>query len=308
MITYAINNNQSLSPNRWLDYKLFHKLNKLFKSLQYIGRNNNFSPHLTSEQQALGFTIKFTKDNRPYLPSSSNKVLINQLNTIGFFDVFSTNCANDKDGFGVYLSQVIMFLEYGIEWVRKGFKMPASSMEIHHLNSNVLDNRITNLEVVTKVVHSFITNIQIGQHHVHSVDKQFFSADNKVPTNKGNWLTTYKDVSSRLGQLIKRTLDSTITWLKQNLALSVKKSEVFHDHLTDIINDICPDFLKDELYVPLDDSHEKALMALSLNWLIKRTIPDIKTIYKNLKGAASVFMKSLFHKASADDIFKALVA
>lgn len=307
MRTFKINQYQDLSRNRWIDYKQFHSLRRKFKKLQYIGRDNKFNPKLSREQEDLGYVIKFTKSNRPYLPANSNRELIKQLGELGFFDIYSTNCASEEKGFGVYVSQVVMFLEYGIEWIRTGFKMPAHLMEIHHCSSNVLDNRLRNLEVVTKTAHCLLTNLQMGQNHSYSPIRDFDRTDNPIPTNKGKWLTSFKDVGSRLGQLIKKTLDMTINWLKQSLALAVKKGKTFSSELDKLIADIAPDFLNSEYYVPLDESEEKAVMALSLNWLIGKAIPDIGTIYKNLKGTASVFMKSVFHKADADDIFKALV-
>lgn len=43
---------------------------------------------------------------------------------LGFFDVFCTNTAGDNsNAFGVYLSQISMFFEYGIEWVRTSFTL-----------------------------------------------------------------------------------------------------------------------------------------------------------------------------------------
>ena len=306
MRSFSLNQFQNLDPLRWLDYSLFHSLKRQFKPLQYIPRDSNFNPRLTSSQQSLRFIIKFTPSNRPYLPSQPNRFLISQLASLGFFDVFSTNHAYEPHGFGVYLSQVILFLEYGTLWVRSGFKLPADSMEIHHCSSNVLDNRPSNLEVVTKTVHSFLTHLQIGQPHSYSSFRDFHSPSNPVPTNKGSWLTSFNSVSSRLGQLIKKTLDSTVLWLKLNLSLSVSRSPDPFD-LNPQPSPSFPNLLSSDAFYPLDDSYDKYLFSLSLNWLISKSIPDISTIYKNLKGAASTFLRSFFSNIHSLDIFNALI-
>ncbi|MEI2419460.1 hypothetical protein V6O07_04245, partial [Arthrospira platensis SPKY2] len=60
-----LNKQQNNNPNRFIDYSLFNKLKKQFKKLFFIKRNNqDFKPSLTSEQQALGFNISYTPDNR----------------------------------------------------------------------------------------------------------------------------------------------------------------------------------------------------------------------------------------------------
>ena len=236
------------------------------------------------------------KSNRPYLPSKSNRPFINQLHKVGFFDVFSTNNAyDDPNSFGVYLSQVVMFLHYGIDWVRKGFKLNADSIEIHHLNSNVCDNRLSNLSIVTKSLHSFLTSLQIGQPRSYCDFVDFSSHDPRILDNKGNSLSG-QTASSHVGLLIYNTLHSSHHWFKSILSRCAYQLDP---------ND--PLFLPfDDDFLPLDDSPEKSSLTLSFNWLLKRSIPFLPTIHKNLKSTLSSFIRSLFIHLDCSFIYHSL--
>lgn len=267
------NSQQNNNPKRFLDYSLFNRLKKQFKKLHYIKRNKkDFKPSLSPEQQALGFNISFTSDNRPYLPSSSNKVLISQLNQLGFFDVFSTNHSCDKlNSFGVYLYQVILFFEFGIDWVRRQFKMDSSSMEIHHINSNVCDNQPSNLSVVSAPVHSFISTLQVGS---DPLDRKYLSRkakDFKVFNNEGVLLKG-KAARSFLTSLVIQTLKNTKLWLKANILAiqnSLESQDIFQQAL------ISP-------FHPL---------SLSWNHLLSVYKLSAQKVFNNLRSAASLFLR-----------------
>lgn len=292
--------NQTLDPNRYIDYSLFNKLGKKIKSLLYIKRDKNFNPILSPEQQSLGFFITFTQDNRPYFPASKNGVLMSHLKQLGFFDVFSTNKAGDSNtAFGVYLSQVSLFLEYGINWVRTGFKAPQFLIEIHHLNSNVLDNRLDNLCVVSPSVHSFLSTLQVGHDPVKRME---LGNDMKVYNNKGNVLEG-NDAHSKLGWLVHQTLLRTKLWLKSIItklqALSpntpMPSSIPGLDDSTykELVSNI-QELTLDELYqASLDTSREHQLLGMSWNWLISVTRLSLNHILDNLHCAASKFLSNM---------------
>lgn len=299
MKEYKLNKSQGNNPNRWLDYSLFHSLRDFIKPLLYIPRDDEFLPYLTSIQQSLGLNIRFTKSNRPYLPSKSNRPFINQLHKVGFFDVFSTNNAfDDHNSFGVYLSQVVMFLHYGIDWVRKGFKLNADSIEIHHINSNVCDNRSSNLSIVTKSLHSFLTSLQIGQPRSYCDYVDFSGHDPRILDNKGNSLSG-QAASSHVGLLIYNTLHSSQEWFKSILSRCAYQLDP-----NDPLFSSLP-FSHDE-YLPLDSSPEKSTLSLSFNWLLPRSIPFIPTIHKNLKSTLSSFIHSLFSQLDCSFIYHSL--
>jgi hypothetical protein len=310
MRNLELNDRQGRDPKRWLDYHLFNQLGEELKVLEYIRRDIRFKPLLGPEQLALGLTIRFNKANRPYLPpSKNNRELIGKLDDLGFFEVYCTNKAYDG-GFGVYLSQVLLFLKYGIDWVRKGFKMPAEEMEIHHVNSNVLDNRIENLHVVTRTLHCFLTNVQIGQHHCYSEYLQVGKPNNNVYKNNGDILVG-NSKGTKIGHLIKLTLDRTMVWVKQNLLYSVRKTQLLtgDGSIWDKTILAVGGFLhKLDTYEPLTDSEEQAVMAITANWLLHRAIPDIKTICKNIKGATKAFIKKVMGKEDSESMWKALTA
>lgn len=310
------NNQQSYNSDRWLDYSLYHKLRRKIKCLYTIERNKDLNPKLSPEQLNLGFFIAFTKSNRPFFPAKKNKKLIQDLEEIGFFDVFATNHSADdvKKGFGVYLSQVVLFLQYGIEWVRKGFKMPADKMEIHHLSSNVLDNRPMNLEVVTVNLHAFLTNLQMGQHHCYSKKPTYNKFYNDIPTNRGDWLTNFKTSKGRVTNLINNTLIRTKLWLKLYLLNYVSQNSLNGSNIKspstfNINNSKLGNTVKLPTSINIwNANEEQQILAVSWNWLTKQCLPDLKTIYKNLKGAASIFFKHAFEKRIAKRVFKALIA
>lgn len=268
-----LNKQQNNNPNRFIDYSLFNKLKKQFKKLFFIKRNNqDFKPSLTSEQQALGFNISYTPDNRPFFPSSSNRVLISNLNKLGFFDVFSSNHSFDKhNSFGVYLYQVVLFLQHGIDWVRSSFKMNSSNMEIHHINSNVCDNHPSNLSVVSSPVHSFISTLQVGSDPVSRKflsrkTKDFLVFNNKGILLKGNAAKSY------LSSLIINTIKFTKLWLKSNI-IAIEKSLEAQDVYQNAIS--------------------SSFHPLSLSWrhLLSVYKLSAKKVFSNLKSAATLFLR-----------------
>ena len=214
---------QPLKKDTWLDYHQFHNLKNALNPLSFISRDSQLNPCLGAKQVArlksLGLNLSFTKDNRPVFLASQNTDFMTQLGNMGFFNVFLTNHGK----FGVQLSQVLMFLEHGISWVRNKFIMPGHLYNIHHLNQDVCDNRPHNLDVLPVDVHSFITSLQVGKKNVptnlysHNYLLSIFSMaplttkDGKEVKGKTQWL-------SRLSQVIRTTLITSTAFCIQSMA------------------------------------------------------------------------------------------
>ena len=304
-----MNESQALNPNRYLDYSKFHKIKNKIKPLLLIHRDSNFNPTLTSEQLSLGFSIRFTPDNRPYFPASQNKTLMQDLKELGFFQVFCTNSAGDKDdAFGVYLSQVSMFFEYGIEWVRASFKLPQDSVELHHLNSNVLDNRVSNVSVVSSTVHSFLSTLQVGK---DVVSRPQLSPSFVIYNNKGDVLKGMKALC-KLGWLLHETIRRTKLWLKAVVHLLGTPTQDTTDLDTlssygfdmSVLQQVGSKL--DELYLSAINSHSSQhTLGMSWNWLLQVKSLSLPSILSNLKCAATQFLRNAL-KASNISSFQLL--
>lgn len=214
---------QPLKKDTWLDYHQFHNLKNALNPLSFISRDSQLSPSLSAKQLArlksLGLNLSFTKDNRPVFLASQNTEFMTQLGDMGFFNIFLTNHCK----FGVQLSQVLMFLEHGISWVRNKFTMPGHLYNIHHLNQDVCDNRAHNLDVLPVDVHSFITSLQVGKKNIptnlysHNYLLSIFSVaplttkDGKEVKGKAQWL-------GRLSQVIRTTLITSTAFCIESMA------------------------------------------------------------------------------------------
>lgn len=289
-----MNNSQSNNPQRFLDYSLFNYLSRKIQPLLYIKRDNSLNPLLSPEQLALGFTVAFTPDNRPYFPTRKNSYLISCLKELGFFDVFCTNCAgDDSSAFGVYLSQVSMFLQYGIQWVRSSFKISQHSTEIHHINSNVLDSRTTNMAVVSSTVHSFLSTIQVGK---DIVSRPFLSSSIVIYNPQGVILKGQQALC-KLGWLVHQTVLRTKLWLKAVIYCAQPVSELEHSFGFDTqviqeLNGTRTDL--DYIYTQsINSSPEQHVLTMSWNWLLKVKVLSLPSILSNLKSAASLFLRGL---------------
>lgn len=296
---FVLNHYQPLKKHTWLDYSAFHSLKHQLEPLFYIERNNLLEPILSKKQlrilQDLNITLTFTQDNRPFISATSNPEFIKTLEGLGFFNVFRTNSGK----FGVQLSQVVMFLELGIEWVRNGFTMEGHLYNIHHLSQDVCDNRLSNLDVLPVDVHSFITSLQVGNENVptnlYSKD-YLLSVFTKVPltTKDGRKVKGKTQWLSRLSQVIRTTLIKSAAFclsrMKQvEASLDVEKCK--SDNLVNLFGLVA-------LY-----PSTLGLVQHVNSWMQGKSIPCINEIQSKVLGWYKEFKKYLGSKSNPTSLF-----
>jgi len=277
---FTHNHTTQLKKNAWLDYHLFHKLNHQFKELQVIQRDEKLNPFFSPKQKALlkllNLSLTFTSDNRPFIKTCDNQEFIQVLRDMGFFNVFCTNAGT----FGVQLSQVIMFLEYGIQWVRNGFLMPGHLYNIHHLSQDVCDNRPVNLDVLPVDIHSFITSLQCGKHNIPT---NLYSKDylrtifSKAPltTKDGKLVKGMTQWVSRLSQVIKSTLVASTAFCITRMSRFNQCVEIPKMSDTSQLNAL--------FGVMLELGNSVDLLSRVANFLKGKDIPSTAIIQANVK-------------------------
>lgn len=221
---FVHNGTQPVKKDTWLDYFQFNKLRVALGPLECITRDALFNPFLSPKQvgvlKSLGLTLSFTSDNRPTLLAKDNLDFIKILRDMGFFNVFNTNSGTYK----VQLSQVIMFVNLGINWIHNGLVLPGNLYNIHHLNQDVCDNRLINLDVLPVDIHSFITSLQVGKHNIPT---NLYSKDylltifSKAPltTKTGGIVQGMTQWISRLSQVIRMTLIASTSFCVKHMCV-----------------------------------------------------------------------------------------
>lgn len=280
---FVHNGTQPLKKDTWLDYFQFNKLKVALASLEYITRDALLNPCLNPKQigvlKSLGLTLSFSLDNRPTLLVKDNLDFIQTLREMGFFNVFNTNSGTYK----VQLSQVIMFVNIGINWIHNGLTLPGDLYNIHHLSQDVCDNRITNLDVLPVDIHSFITSLQVGKHNIPT---NLYSKDylltifSKAPltTKTGGIVKGMTQWVSRLSQVIRTTLIASTSFCVKRMC--VLKSSL---PTTLISSNLLTMF---GLLDDLENSYEvvSGLIGKVGSFLKGKSIPTLTSIQLNVKS------------------------
>lgn len=279
---FVHNGTQPIKKDAWLDYSQFNKLSKALAPLEYIERDEFLNPCLNPKQvhvlESLGLTLSFTHDNRPILYTKDNLDFIQALRNMGFFNVFNTNSGS----YGVQLSQVLMFVNLGIEWIRNGFLMPGNLYNIHHLSQDVCDNRLSNLDVLPVDIHAFVTSLQCGKGNVPT---NLYSKDylltifSKAPltTKYGSVVKGAIQWVSRMSQVIRTTLVASSAFcVKQMCALkaSIPSTLIPSDLLA--LFTVLDDLESDSYYLP-------GLVSKIGSFLKGKSIPSLTSIQCNVK-------------------------
>lgn len=274
---FTHNGTSPLKKNSWLDYIKFHELNRRLAPLQFIYRDALLNPVLNTDQKALlesmNLSLSFTQDNRPFFKSQDNEEFIEVLRDLGFFNIYSTN----SGAYGVQLSQVVMFLEFGIQWVRNGFTMPGHLYNIHHLSQDVCDNRVGNLDVLPVDIHSFVTSLQCGKGNIPTnlYSKDYLrSVMSVAPLTTKSGKVVKKDAwVGRLSQVIRSTLVASTAFCIERMNVLRQNVEV------DMSEDLVVAF---GALVQLGTSN--GLVTKVADFLKGKAIPTLASIQSSVKG------------------------
>jgi len=260
----------------------------------------------------LGFVIRFTKDNRPYLPAPHNKELIDDLKDMGFFDVFVSNKAYKPNGFGVYLSQVILFFQYGVNWIRRGFVIEKDIYEIHHINGNVLDNQCSNLYPVHNLIHRLLSKVQSGRYVVEFFPHKF---EHIVAYRKDGKPILKDRINGFIMSLIELTIQRTKEFLSSVIILLEAPPIDFDGDSNDPFNA----FLKElnllqfekgaegfggwkNLKYQLDKNRDANFLMDTWNWLRDKSLSSIEIVKSRLPGIVKSFLRSCKNMENYDSL------
>lgn len=124
------------------------------------------------------YSCSKTKTNYKVLFNSfKNKPLFDLLYKVGFFDFHKSN-----KGSIISLHQIVAYVNKGYKAYQNGFLCLKGETEIHHIDSNPLNNKNSNLIYVSTQEHLLITQASnINSSQIHIVKK----ADPCAFNNKG---------------------------------------------------------------------------------------------------------------------------
>lgn len=164
------------------------------------------------------------------------------------------------------------------------------------MNSNVLDNRVSNVSVVSSTVHSFLSTLQVGK---DVVSRPYLSPSFVIYNDKGLVLKGMKALC-KFGWLVHETIRRTKLWLKAVVHLlgTTSQDTPNLDTLSaygfdmNTVQQVGRDL--DDLYLSAINSHSSQhTLGMSWNWLLQVKSLSLPSILSNLKCAATQFLRGI---------------